>query len=707
MSHTAHLYDKCSNKASWTLSVGVFIGILALGGMSIGLVGCGAKGATQSVQADTLSDAPIAEEPGDDLVGMDVEPGEVKRSIRALPTGDENQAEWVFNITGMPAEERATYMIEWDFGDGATTTGDNVQHVFPAPGEYPVSVTATDPYGGTAYTLAVVAAVDVDPTQTGGKLLALMEGHIDYQANVAVLTATAKTSALEPGETVRFDWEFANGTRADGDKVSHEIPVNTPYKVNVTAETSQGRTADYQKFFTATNHQAPTGEIGPIKDDPGSTPTEPPGLQVVANAGADQEAKAGSKVTLDGSGSSAPEGTPALFFWRQTSGPTVGIESPNAPVAWFTAPSAEVGSVTLVFKLSVVQGGLEDTDEARVVVLNDGASIDEPPSSDPPSNAQLLAWMQELDPLPKVHYSWAVHVDMMGDPPDPLLVEYVRITRAISLWANQNATRIDSAVSICQQVNQGDVAIPASIAVVYTPWHIVFPPEAPPTYVGPEHYAEIDLFRERLTNIRRWLADANAAHGTNIQVTALLLDTEKFRIKSETEEGYQEWNTAMNVKYDSFFLAGKDIFPDATIEWFQRGQVRKPFFTLEEMGDTFACSVYNGPDMETSRETIRATCENAHQHGVEDVTVWVGLAYGWLTQDGPLEQNWNYDVSASWQLGFEINNPSPANPMGQPALLNMIRFVSFFPKPFQVETPYWGKHFVAYVRGAHGIAELP
>lgn len=41
------------------------------------------------------------------------------------------------------------------------------------------------------------------------------------------------------------------------------------------------------------------------------------------------------------------------------------------------------------------------------------------------TDGQVLAWLRELKPLPKVHYSWPVPLETMSDE---LLFEYVRLT---------------------------------------------------------------------------------------------------------------------------------------------------------------------------------------------------------------------------------------------------------------------------------------
>ncbi|MCK6482664.1 MAG: PKD domain-containing protein [Phycisphaerae bacterium] len=81
----------------------------------------------------------------------------------------------------------------------------------------------------------------------------------------------------------------------------------------------------------------------------------------IAHAGADQSVLTGSIVTLDGSGSSDPDGDPLQFAWTQTSGPPVTLSNDMIAQPQFAAPAVAPGStVGLDFQLIVTDplGGM-------------------------------------------------------------------------------------------------------------------------------------------------------------------------------------------------------------------------------------------------------------------------------------------------------------------------------------------------------------
>ncbi|MBI5446702.1 MAG: peptidase M36, partial [Deltaproteobacteria bacterium] len=86
----------------------------------------------------------------------------------------------------------------------------------------------------------------------------------------------------------------------------------------------------------------------------------------VAQAGADQNVSAGATVTLNGTGSSDPDGAIVSYLWEHVGGAAVTLSNPSTASPMFQAPS----SGALTFNLTVTDnGGLIATDTTVVNVV--------------------------------------------------------------------------------------------------------------------------------------------------------------------------------------------------------------------------------------------------------------------------------------------------------------------------------------------------
>jgi hypothetical protein len=98
----------------------------------------------------------------------------------------------------------------------------------------------------------------------------------------------------------------------------------------------------------------------------------------VADAGPDQTENELAPVTLDGSGSSDPDGDPLTYEWTQVSGTPVTLSDAATAMPGFTAPDVEPGGERLVFRLVVTDdlGAASAAAEVTVHVLN----VNDPPA---------------------------------------------------------------------------------------------------------------------------------------------------------------------------------------------------------------------------------------------------------------------------------------------------------------------------------------
>ncbi len=234
-----------------------------------------------------------------------------------------------------------------------------------------------------------------------------------------------------------FTWDFGDGRTSTGSPVEHTYAWSGEYTVTLTGRSPGGVERKAVKTFFLMSGSNPVAvdstppDTAPDVPDQDPETIEPAGQALIADAGQDQTVTAGTTVTLNGSATGGDGTSSFTYHWSQDAGPSVSLADAATESATFVAPTL-TEATTLVFTLKVAQGSESDFDEIIVRV--------EPDASEPgpTTDAQLLAWLAELDPLPKVHYSWPVPQERLLAS-DPLLREYVRITHAIGIFGLWNS----------------------------------------------------------------------------------------------------------------------------------------------------------------------------------------------------------------------------------------------------------------------------
>jgi hypothetical protein len=168
----------------------------------------------------------------------------------------------------------------------------------------------------------------------------------------------------------------------------------------------------YLPYGTTTNIRVEIGDLdGRLTSS--SVDYQVVNRQPVAVPGTDQIVKGGSTVTLDGSGSSDPDGDALAFSWSQLAGPSVTLSDNTSKSPTFTAPTPGDDNL-LIFQL-IVNDGQVDSKPATVnirinqlpianagvdqkVKPSDTVMLDGSNSSDPEGNSLTVRWTQTAGP---------------------------------------------------------------------------------------------------------------------------------------------------------------------------------------------------------------------------------------------------------------------------------------------------------------------
>jgi PKD repeat protein len=189
----------------------------------------------------------------------------------------------------------------WSFGDGATASGQIVNHTFSAAGTYNVTLTVTNDRGVMASTAQLLVVATTPPPT------ALFTPSTNTPAPDQPVNFNAGASTAAPGHTIaRYDWNFGDGATGSGINVIHtfHFPGVFTVTLTVTDDVGQRGTASQSMNVALAN---PTARL---------TVTKTVGLTIVAD---------GSQSTGGGSG--------VISNYNFTWGDGTNTQGPNASVS--------------------------------------------------------------------------------------------------------------------------------------------------------------------------------------------------------------------------------------------------------------------------------------------------------------------------------------------------------------------------------------
>jgi hypothetical protein len=191
--------------------------------------------------------------------------------------------------------------------------------------------------------------------------------------------ASLSTSAVgtAPNRVFMVEWRNMAFFGASGSRVTFQVQLFENGRINMGWRDLDGSFREQGASATIGLRNGLTGTGGTALQASFNEPALVDGTKTetlrnsvpVARAGADQTVASGSAFTLDGSGSTDPDGASGLTFrWVQIAGPTSSIQDPKKAT---TTVAGQTGPKTLTYRLTVTdQFGRSSSDDVTVTVTS-------------------------------------------------------------------------------------------------------------------------------------------------------------------------------------------------------------------------------------------------------------------------------------------------------------------------------------------------
>ena len=146
-------------------------------------------------------------------------------------------------FTGTVTGGSTPYSLKWNFGDGTTTSGSPVNHVYSAAGTYSVTLNVTDANGSFATTSKTITIAS-----------SLSTSFTFSPSNPSAGTSVSFTAIAGGGVSpYSFNWNFGDGGSATGSPASHTFSAGGTYLVTLATTDSAGQNAVVSNNVTVQN----------------------------------------------------------------------------------------------------------------------------------------------------------------------------------------------------------------------------------------------------------------------------------------------------------------------------------------------------------------------------------------------------------------------------------------------------------------------
>lgn len=215
------------------------------------------------------------------------------------------------------------------------------------------SLTANDGTSTSAPdSVDVIIAANAGPTANAGNGASVRGG--------ATVALNGSGSTDGDGDTLTYNWTQLSGPA---------VTIANPTSANASFTAPIGLAANQQLRFRLTVSDGVDSATADV--DFTVLPNSPP----LANAGPDQgPVNTGQTVTLNGNGSSDPDGNTIAYQWTQVSGPAVTLINPTSATPSFVAPTVQ-GTQNLVFQLIVNDGQIASAPDTVTIAVRAVGSV--------------------------------------------------------------------------------------------------------------------------------------------------------------------------------------------------------------------------------------------------------------------------------------------------------------------------------------------
>jgi len=193
----------------------------------------------------------------------------------------------------------------WDFGDGATGTGQAVSHAFTQSGTYTVTLTVTDSDGLSDADTCTATIGNVAP------VAAFTTSAAAYEGDVVTFYGTSTTDSASDLPLLQYVWQFGDGATASGATATHAYADEGTYTVRLTVTDDDDASSTTTGTLTLAN-AAPAATIA----------------SVVSN---NTDVLPGDNVTFTGSGTDPGSSDTLSYSWSFGDGATAtGISATHS-----------------------------------------------------------------------------------------------------------------------------------------------------------------------------------------------------------------------------------------------------------------------------------------------------------------------------------------------------------------------------------------